>query len=147
MPTATKTATKSSTKTAQSAISDTPLAKKLLVKPGCKVGLVSAPEGTAGKFEPLPEGVSISEKVGKGMDVVIGFVRKEAELKKVVEAAQKALKPDGVLWLCYMKGGAKVGTDLNRDILWQAAKPYGLEGVTQIAFDDLWSAMRFKPRL
>ena len=138
------TATKLSTKTAKTAISDTPLTKKLLVKPGNTVGLVSAPEGIAAKLEPLPEGATVSEKAGKAMDMVIGFVRKSTELTKVAEAGKKAVKPDGILWLCYMRGGAKVGTDLNRDSLWQAAKPLGLEGTTQIALDDTWSAMRFK---
>ena len=147
--TATKTTTKTpsktpTTKTAKSAISDTPLAKKLGVKAGHKVGLVNAPQGIAAKFTVLPEGATVSEKAGKGSDVVIGFLRKEAELSKVADAGQKALKPEGVLWLCYLKGGAKVGTDLNRDILWRAAKPLGLEANSQIALDDEWSAMRFK---
>ena len=136
--------TPTATKTAKSAISDTPLAKKLQVKPGNKVGLINAPQGAAAKFTVLPEGATLSEKAAKGSDVVIGFLRKEAELAKVAEAAQKAVKPDGILWLCYLKGGAKVGTDLNRDILWRAAKPLGLEANTQIAFDDEWSAMRFR---
>ena len=156
MPTATKATAKttsktttgsapaSATKTAKSAISDTPLAKKLQIKPGYKVGLVNAPQGIAAKLAPLPEGATLSEKAGKGSDVVVGFLRKEADLSKVAEAAQKAVKPEGVLWLCYMKGGAKVGTDLNRDILWRAAKPLGLEANSQIALDDDWSAMRFR---
>src|SRR5687767_9476899 len=150
MPTATKATAKttpksapaSATKTAKSAISDTPLAKKLQIKPGHKVGLVNAPQGIATKFTSLPEGATLSEKAVKGSDVVVGFLRKEAELSKVAEAAQKAVKPEGLLWLCYMKGGAKVGTDLNRDILWRAAKPLGLEANSQIALDDEWSAMR-----
>ena len=149
MPTATKSATPtktapSATKTAKSAISDTPLAKKLGVKAGYKVGLVNAPQGISAKFTVLPEGATVSEKAGKGSDIVIGFLRKEAELAKVADAGQKALKPEGVLWMCYLKGGAKVGTDLNRDILWRAAKPLGLEANSQIALDDEWSAMRFR---
>ena len=149
MPTVTKSATAakstmSTTKTAKSAISDTPLAKKLGVKAGYKVGLVNAPQGIAAKFTVLPEGATVSEKAGKGSDIVVGFLRKEAELAKVAEAGQKALKPEGVLWMCYLKGGAKVGTDLNRDSLWRAAKPLGLEANSQIALDDEWSAMRFK---
>ena len=147
MPTATKSATKSApsaTKTAKSAISDTPLAKKLQVKAGHKVGLVDAPRGIAAKFTMLPEGATVSEKAAKGSDVVVGFLRQEAELGKVADAALKAVKPEGILWLCYLKGGAKVGTDLNRDVLWRAAKPLGLEANSQIALDDEWSAMRFR---
>jgi hypothetical protein len=125
-------------------MSDTPLAKKLQVKPGHKVGLVNAPQGIAGRFSALPEGATLSEKAGKGSDVVVGFVRSGAELAKVADAALKAVKPEGVLWLCYLRGGAKVGTDLNRDSLFRAAKPLGLEANSQIALDDDWSAMRFR---
>ena len=45
----------------------------------------------------------------------------------------------------------KAGTDLNRDILWNAVKTspggrlQGLTGVTLVSLDDIWSAMRFRP--
>ena len=45
----------------------------------------------------------------------------------------------------YPKGGAKAGTDLNRDVLWQLVGPRGWTGVSLVAIDDTWSAMRFRP--
>jgi hypothetical protein len=42
---------------------------------------------------------------------------------------------------------AKVESDLNRDVLWQIVEErHGLEGVTLVAVDETWSAMRFRPR-
>ena len=47
--------------------------------------------------------------------------------------------------MCYPKGGRKAGTDLNRDILWNLMQGRGLVGVTLVAVDNEWSAMRFRP--
>lgn len=44
------------------------------------------------------------------------------------------------LIVSYKKGSKQ----LHRDILWQAMKPFGFEGVSLIAVDDTWSGMRFK---
>lgn len=53
----------------------------------------------------------------------------------------------GLLWLCYPKGTAKIKTDLNRDVLRETvAARHGLEGVSLVAIDDTWSAMRFRSR-
>jgi hypothetical protein len=36
-------------------------------------------------------------------------------------------------------------TDLNRDVFWEALEHLGVRPVTQIAVDDVWSALRFRP--
>ena len=79
------------------------------------------------------------------MDAVIAFARSSAEADTLAPAAIGAVKRNGLLWLCYMKGGAKAGTDLNRDILWKHLTRHGIQGVRQVAIDDVWSAMRFRP--
>lgn len=119
-----------------------PLAKKLQLRPGMKVALVNAPAGIADKLRPLPDGVKISR--GAARDAVIGFAQDSAELQETAPEAIKATRPDGLLWLCYPKGGAKARTDLNRDILRETVdKRYGFEGVSLVAVDETWSAMRF----
>lgn len=50
-----------------------------------------------------------------------------------------------MLWLAYAKGSSKVKTDVNRDKLWAAVLPLGWQPVRQIALDEVWSALRFKP--
>ena len=50
-----------------------------------------------------------------------------------------------MLWIAYAKGTSKVKTDVNRDRLWAAVQPIGWQPVRQIALDEVWSAMRFKP--
>ena len=73
------------------------------------------------------------------------FVRDSADLRKLNKSVLQRVKPDGVLWVCYPKGGAKASTDLNRDVLWKAMEKNGLVGVTLVAIDETWTAMRFRP--
>jgi hypothetical protein len=47
-----------------------------------------------------------------------------------------------VLWVVYPKDNR---TDLNRDSLWPILAAHGLRPITQVAVDDVWSALRFRP--
>jgi len=118
------------------------LAQKLLVKPDARVQLVNAPIGYARKLEPLPPGATVIDKRGKA-DVVIAFVRDAAELKRLAPSFG-ALEDEAVLWVAYPKGGTKAGVDVDRDSLHAALEKHELIGVTLVALDEAWSAMRFR---
>jgi hypothetical protein len=122
-----------------------PVAKKLLIKPSTHAAVVNPPEGFLNLLEPLPEGADVATSLSPGRDLVQVFLEDLASLERTIPAAVEALKPGGVLWVAYPKGGKKAGTDLNRDILWEAMKKFRLEGVTLVAIDERWSSMRFKP--
>lgn len=119
------------------------LAAKLLIKPDSRVLLLNAPIGYARKLAPLPAGATVTDKRGQAADVVIAFVRDGTELKRLASGFA-ALEEDAILWVCYPKGGAKAGTDLDRDTLHAAMAKHELAGVTLVAFDETWSAMRFR---
>ena len=119
------------------------LANKLLIKPDATVLLLNAPIGYARKLEPLPEGVTVIDKRGKPADVVVAFARDSLELKRLASGFA-ALEEDAILWVCYPKGATKAGTDLDRDVLHAAMERHELTGVSLVAFDDTWSAMRFR---
>ena len=53
-----------------------------------------------------------------------------------------ALHEVPVVWVLYPKGNR---TDVNRDSLWRLIAPYGLRPITQVAVDETWSALRFRP--
>lgn len=119
------------------------LARKLQIKPGSKIALVNPPAGYAERLEPLPDGAEIVD-LRSGLDVVQVFARDRSELERAA-GALGSVRDGGLLWVCYPKGGRKAGTDLNRDLLWQELSKVGLAGVTLVAVDDTWSAMRFRP--
>lgn len=122
------------------------VAKKLLIKPGHRITVLNAPDGYLDVLRPLPDGAELVESLERPVDVVQVFVRHSDELRSAGPTAVAAMKPDGLLWVCYPKGGKKAGTDLNRDILWELmGRQSSLVGVTLVAIDDAWSAMRFRP--
>src|SRR5262249_40666840 len=73
-----------------------PLAKKLLVKPGHRIALINAPAGYAELLRPLPESAELVDAPGSPVDVVQVFLRDSAELERIGPAAVKAMKPDGL---------------------------------------------------
>src|SRR5215471_13796028 len=120
-----------------------PLARKLLIKPGSRVALVNPPAGYAERLQPLPDDAELVD-IEPGLDVLQVFVQDRAALDQAAPAL-RSVRDGGLLWVCYPKGGRKAGTDLNRDLLWAAMGEQGLTGVTLVAVDETWSAMRFRP--
>jgi hypothetical protein len=125
-------------------MSQSPLPRKLLVKPGNRVAILGDPGGYRQMLDPLPDGVRVVAKPSDDADVVLVFVRNAADVDKHAAVIRSA-KPRAMLWLAYPKGGKKSGTDLNRDILWELMQRFGLAGTTLVAVDETWSAMRFRP--
>ncbi len=122
-----------------------PLPKKLQMKPGQRAIIINLPADYLDKLGPLPEGVELATEPEGQFDFVQVFVKNLADVQKLVPEAAQLVKHDALLWIAYPKGGAKAGTDVNRDILWSAVEQYHLTGVTLISLDEVWSAMRFRP--
>ncbi len=117
-------------------------AEKLGVKEGATLLLVGAPEDwTPG---PLPAGATVTAARGAA-DLAVLFASDAATLDATLKDALDALPVDGLLWVAYRKGGAKAGTDLNRDILQERLSRHGLVGVSLVSLDDVWSGMRVRP--
>jgi hypothetical protein len=121
------------------------LAKKLQIKAGQRAVILNAPPGYLDEIAPLPEGVEYAAGPEGSFDFVQVFVKNTEDLERLLPIAMRAVKHDALLWIAYPKGGAKAGTDLNRDILWNAVSPHGLSGVALVSLNDVWSAMRFRP--
>jgi hypothetical protein len=85
-------------------------------------------------------------------DVVQLFVSSIEELRGLGPMAVHALKPNGLLWITYPKGGQTGrATDLpgtpwwmQRDVLGEITAETGYKPVAFVAIDDYWTALRFK---
>jgi hypothetical protein len=77
-------------------------------------------------------------------DVIVAFARNRAELATIAGPAIEAARRDKLAWIAYPKAG-KLGTDLNRDILAALLTAEGVQPVRQVAIDETWSALRFRP--
>jgi hypothetical protein len=115
------------------------LAAKLQIKPGTLVAVVA----------PRPDGPDLSNLGPQAADsaaagAVIAFVTMTAELTGTAQPAIEAAREDRLAWIAYPKGG-QLGTDINRDSLARAVADLGVRPVRQVALDDVWSALRFRP--
>ncbi len=123
-----------------------PLSKKLRVHSGHRMRLINAPKGYVKQLGELPEGARIVHKGHDVCDFGHLFVRSVAELEDLAPEVVRAVKPDGLLWISYPKKTSGVKTDITRDVGWEVMSAYGLRPVAQIAIDNVWSALRFRPK-
>ena len=127
-------------------------AKKLRLAAGQKVAIVNAPEGYIAQLGPGPADIGTQLSPAAVYDVVQLFVNTAGELRREGPAAIRAVKPGGLLWITYPKGGATRGvTDLpptpwwmKRDVLGEITSVSGYKPVAFIAIDDSYTALRFK---
>src|SRR5215216_1270006 len=94
---------------------ESPLSKKLKIKPGQQIVVLNAPESYFNELSPLPEGVKASEGFDVSSDWAQIFVRNKAELEAQLPQVVKSLKLESLLWITFPKGSSKIQTDLTRD--------------------------------
>jgi hypothetical protein len=123
--------------------SGTPLPKKLGIKEDHRVLLVDAPDGFVGTLVELPPGVLLCTDRDAGpFDVIICFVRSEAEFKKRLAKLKRSLVQNGGLWIAWPKRASKVQTDMTEDVVRKHALPVGLVDNKVCAVDEVWSGLR-----
>jgi len=123
----------------------TSLSQKLQLKSNQRLLLLNLPEGYAAYLDSELTGATLLTEAQEGSEAVLLFVNNLAEVASLAPEAIRLVNPDSLLWMAYPKGSAKIKTDVNRDTLWQAVEPTGWRPVRQIAIDEVWSAMRFRP--
>lgn len=119
------------------------LAQKLLIKTGYKVRLLNVPDTF--DLGELPEAVSLNTGESE-QNTVLLFVKSHAQLDANIEKTLASVKYDALLWIAYPKQISKIKTDINRDTLNQAMQKLNYEGISIIAIDETWSALRFRPK-
>jgi hypothetical protein len=126
------------------ASSPRPLAERLLLRAPATAQVLGDAAGAAA-LGPLPDGVSAAAPGSPAAWVAL-FVRSQADLVSHWPAARAAVAPGGLLWVAYPKKSGPIRTDIHRDAGWGPALADDWHPVTQIAVDDTWSALRFRPR-
>ncbi len=116
---------------------------KLQIKPGATVAVLGLPGGVE---VDLPDGCSshTDAAAAQRADAVIVFTSDSNALEAIGQPAVDAALEDRLAWVAYPKAG-KLGTDLNRDVLARIMFDRGAQPVRQVAVDDVWSALRFRP--
>jgi hypothetical protein len=115
------------------------VAQKLLIKANTSVW--PSDSGRIELIHPLPEGARVVERIAEA-DTALVFASDAASLRDLLDTHRDDLARPSALWIAYPKGNR---TDINRDSLWPILSAYGMRPITQIAVDDVWSALRFRP--
>jgi hypothetical protein len=122
--------------------SGTPLAKKLGIKPHCKLFLSHAPKSYLQWVAPLPAGVTLAPRLTRDTDIVHVFVTERATLSKALPTLLKTLRHDAMIWVSWPKKASKVPTDITEDVIRALALPLGLVDIKVCAVDDVWSGLK-----
>jgi hypothetical protein len=121
------------------AMSAKSVAEKLLIKPGTTVW--SSDPSRLGLIGSLPAGVRRVEGPEEASTSLV-FADDAATVAAVLKTYADRFVRTGNLWVAYPKANR---TDINRDTLWPILAEYGLRPIGQVALDDAWSALRFRP--
>ena len=115
------------------------VAEKLLLRPGGRAW-VSEP-ARAGLLGPLPDGATLAGSPAEA-DVAVVFVERADDVRSALATHAADLGKPGAFWVAYPKGNR---ADVNRDSLWPLLAEHGFRPISQVAVDETWSALRFRP--
>ena len=115
------------------------VADKLLIKPGTTVWI--SEDVHRPLVEPLPEGARHVADL-KEAGVAVFFAADAANARRLLDEHRAVLTEPAIVWVAYPKGNR---SDINRDTLWPIVGEYGLRPNGQVAVDEVWSALRFRP--
>jgi hypothetical protein len=124
--------------------SGTPLATKLGMRPGHRIGLLDAPTGFVDvlRAADLPGDVEVRTTARGPLDVIVSFHTQRRRLERRFDALVKALARDGGLWVAWPKRASGVPTDMTEDVVREVALPRGLVDNKVCAIDGTWSGLR-----
>jgi hypothetical protein len=115
------------------------LAAKLQLKRGQRLEATLAPQSIAPDLDAInPTAASAEEPA------LLVFVADRSTLEEQRTQIVAAAASDRLTWVAYPKSG-QLGTDLNRDSLAALLSTSGIQPVRQVAIDEVWSALRFRP--
>ena len=126
--------------------SGTPLPKKLGIKPHLSVVTINAPTIYRRLLDPIPEGVTFSDRLKPDSSFVHVFVRRRSELEKALPVSREKIADTGTVWISWPKKSSGVSTDVTEDVVRAVALPLGFVDVKVCAIDETWSGLKLMVR-
>lgn len=122
--------------------SGTPLFKKLGLREGMRVRLVSPPDHYAELVAPLPRAITLSTRLRKDVDLCHLFTQRAADLRRRLPELLAIIRQDGCIWVSWPKKASGVVTDITEDTIRDVALPLGLVDIKVCAVDATWSGLK-----
>jgi hypothetical protein len=138
------------TQSADAGYSGTPLPRKLGIRPGDRLLLVSAPDGfDLGRLPGVDvHAVKVPSRAGRAAyDVILVFTADRQALERRFVPLVSRLSTAGGLWVAWPKRSSGVATDLDENVVRDVGLATGLVDNKVCAVDQTWSALRFVIRL
>lgn len=124
-----------------------PVIKKLQYKDPMQSALIlQAPDSYKEVMDAFPS--EVDTVISKSeYDFIQVFGTTNDSIKSAATKAIPYLTEDGLLWLCYPKKSSKTykGSDCSRETVGSIIAELDFEPVSQVAVDEDWSALRFRP--
>jgi hypothetical protein len=117
---------------------------KLGIREGMTVVILNTPDGFTLE---LPDGVDLRRQARGKVDVVLAFFVKRSELERRIAVLERAVYPDGAVWIAWPKRASGVETDLSDHAVRETALPDGLVDNKVCAVDKTWTGLRLVWRL
>lgn len=128
------------------AYAETPLVRKLGIRPSAVLGMINAPEGFESQLSPLPEGVTVVRETGASVDLLIWFCGDFAELQGGFEPSSRLVRTGGAMWIAWPKKASRRKTDLTQTVVREFGLAMNWVDYKICAIDKTWSGLLFTRR-
>ena len=126
--------------------SGTPLAKKLGIKEGYRVGVVGDPGHFAEIVAPLPDDVTVVTNPRAACELFVVFTPTDRRFREVLPRMLELLPADGSLWISWPKKSSPLYKDMTEDTIREVALPLGVVDTKVCAVNDDWSGLKLMVR-
>ena len=116
--------------------------QKLGYTPTTVACLDGAPEPYLELVASLPDGVTFTDDLAARPTFVHLFLIQRADLAPALAIYADAIARDGMIWVSWPKGAARMATDMSGDAVRAAAVPLGLVDVKVCSVDATWTAIK-----
>lgn len=117
--------------------------KKLGIKPGYRVYILSPIPNYFDLISPLPDDVHVMEMLKAEADMIHLFTSSRNSFEKAFLRAKKHLKKTGMIWVSWPKKSSKMPTDLDENIIREFGLTNGLVDIKVCAINETWSGLKF----
>ena len=116
------------------------VSQKMGIKENSRALFIEAPDDALDGMQ-LP-GLEVEEKLTGEFDYIHLFVKTQSEFRDKFPKLKPHLKPNGMLWVSWPKGG-QLNTDLSITKIINIGYSFGLVESTCLSINSIWSGLKF----
>jgi len=119
------------------------LVEKLEIRSGMKLVILNAPPQYTKELGELPPDIDKKTNPHGSFDFIQYFALNKYELELRFEWLKQHTKPEGLLWVTWLKKSTGFATDLTESIIRDIGQRRGMTDEKVFSINDWWSAIKF----